>query len=430
MTLRIFWQKSVLLLFIFVSSINFAAAQKGSEPHQEKLLNGLRLLMWKEPNAAQTTIRLRIHSGAAFDPQNKEGVMKLLAAAFFPNDSAREFFTEELGGNLDVSTNYDYIQVTASGDSKRVLQMIETIAAAVTSPTIDKETTAKLKAAQMEKVLAMEKDANYIADRAAAQRLFGIFPYGRPSDGTAESLARIDFADLLLAEQRFLTADNATLAINGDIDYDLVYRAARRLFGSWRKSEKLIPPNFTQPAAPDEKPLQMENEFAVGLQTRYATRGLARGDKDFYAAEILAAILQNRLMNHVPNEMLKNISVKQSDFVLPGYFIFSFETSPEFAAPNKNENIIKSLTKTDISAAEFNQAKIKFFENYARTANYEHWLDADTYKFASVKDNMQRVNSVTPDDVNRVLKQLRTQPVVTVFVTKKSEDKTALKSGS
>ena len=442
MTFRNFWQKPAFLIFILTISISIAAAQKTAAPRQEKLLNGLKVLMWKDSNAAQTTIRLRIHSGSAFDPQNKEGVMKLLAASIFPNASAREFFTEELGGSLDVTTDYDYIQITGSGDGKRVLQMLETIAAAVLNPTVDKETTAKLKTAQTEKVLTMEKDANYVADRAAAQKLFGTFPYGRPAEGTAESLARIDFADLLLAEQRFLTADNATLIVSGNIDYELIYRAARRLFGSWRKSEKLVPPNFTQPAAPDETPRQITGEFADGLQMRYATRGLARGDKDFYAAEILTAVLQNRLRSFAPNNATTDVSVKQSDFLLPGYIIFGFTAPPESKIPTAQlivpspekgaditevpveSNIVKIISGKDVTAEEFAAAKDEFLKNYIQTEIYERWLDADTYKLSSVKDDANRADNVALADVNRVLKQLRTQPIVSVSVTKKTAEKT------
>ena len=79
-------------------------AQSGP-PKQEKLLNGLKVLMWNDAKADSVSVRVRVHSGSAFDPQGKEGVMQLLADSLFPNEAAREFFEEDLGGSLEVVTS-------------------------------------------------------------------------------------------------------------------------------------------------------------------------------------------------------------------------------------------------------------------------------------------------------------------------------------
>src|SRR5687768_7443100 len=90
-----------------------AVAQTG-DPKQEKLLNGMKVLMWSHPKADSVSVRVRIHSGAAFDPQGKEGVMQMLADSLFPNQASRDFFSEDLGGSLEVTTTYDFIEVSAS----------------------------------------------------------------------------------------------------------------------------------------------------------------------------------------------------------------------------------------------------------------------------------------------------------------------------
>jgi predicted Zn-dependent peptidase len=205
---------TILVLFLFqLASASSAQTAKFSEPRQERLLNNLKLLVWNEPKAEKVTVKLRIHSGSAFDPLGKEGVMALLGDALFPNESQREFFTEDLGGSLEVTSNFDYIQINATGNSDQFLTILETLATAVTNPQINKEITAKVVSARLEKVKELEKSPSYTADQAVAKRLFGDFPYGRAQMGTSESLAKIDFADLLFARQRFLTADNASSPI-------------------------------------------------------------------------------------------------------------------------------------------------------------------------------------------------------------------------
>ncbi len=243
---------TIIALFLFLS-VGFSLAQtnKSAVPRQEKLLNGLKLLGWSEPNTEKVTVKLRIHSGSVLDPQSKEGTMALLGDILFPDEAAKEFFREDLGGNINIESNYDYIQVTATANSDQFLTMLETIANAVTKLQIDKETTAKVISTRLAKVRKLEKDPAYIADIAVAKRLYGDFPYGRAQMGTSESLTKIDFADLLFARQRFLTPDNATLAVVGKVKFDLVNRAVRRYFGAWEKSDKKVPATFAQPDVPN-----------------------------------------------------------------------------------------------------------------------------------------------------------------------------------
>ena len=246
----------ITLLAIFLFQLN-ALAQTTNlpAPREEKLLNGMKLLVWTDAKAEKASVKLRIHSGSAFDPQTKEGVMALLTDILFPNETAWEYFTEDLGGSLETTSNYDYIQINATGDNDKILDLLEALATAVTKPQIDKETTAKVKTAKLELVKKLEKNPAYVADQAAAKQLFGNFPYGRPNSGTSETLAKIDFVDILQAKQKFLTADNATLAVSGNVKFDLMFRAARRYFGGWEKSDKKIPSTFTQPDPPNVKPL-------------------------------------------------------------------------------------------------------------------------------------------------------------------------------
>src|SRR3954469_3951060 len=116
----------------------FAAASCvfGQTPRQEELLNGLKVLLWPDQKADKVTVRLRIHAGSAFDPQGKEGTMQMLADDLFPSEATREFFSEDLGGSLDIVTTYDYIQINASSKPDSFITMLETLSSAVANPAI------------------------------------------------------------------------------------------------------------------------------------------------------------------------------------------------------------------------------------------------------------------------------------------------------
>ncbi len=344
MTTKNYFKKfTILTLFLFLG-VNFSVAQtvKFSTPQQEKLLNGMNLLIWNAPAAEKATVKLRIHSGSAFDPQAKEGTMALLSDILFPNQSAKEFFQEDLGGSLEITSNYDYIQIDATSDADQLVKMLDTLANAIIKLNIDKETTAKVGAARLEKIKELEKNPAHIADLAIAQRLFGDFPYGRPPRGTSESLPKIDFADLILARQRFLTADNATLAVISNTKPDLVYRAVRRYFGSWEKSDKKVPATFRQPDAPKtglvikEFPIENTSEF------RLAFRNVARNNKDFHASEVLAKILQKRLQLREKN----NVAVSNNAQLLNGSVMLSYSNlNVDSAGLSQNRRVSINLVK-------------------------------------------------------------------------------------
>ena len=388
---------SILIPVILTTA---APAQKpGSQvPRQEKLLNGLKLLMWNDPSAPDVRVSIRIHAGSSFDPQGKEGVMRLLANSVFPTAASREFFKEDLGGTLEIISNYDYIQLNGTAKASEFLTLLETLSQAVANPTIDKETIAALKKAQLEELTVLSKDPVYVADQAAAKRLYGSFPYGRPQLGTVESLERIDFADLLFAKERFLSADNATVAISGNFNSDLGFRAARRYLGAWLKSDKRVPSTFRQPDDPDTKPLEISVPESSAVLSRRLRRGVARNDKDYFAAEVLSRLLSTRLGEK------SGLMVANDAFVLPGAIVVRSSSTGPVEWP-------RSFTEDEVA-----RVRTAVQSEYEKRSLADRWLDADTYKLTSVADDAAALQNIRLADVQRVADRLSKNPEVTVIV--------------
>lgn len=402
----LFANLGLILIAAFVFPLD--GAGQGSAirpPRQEKLLNGLKVLMWNDPAADKVTVKIRVHSGSAFDPQAKEGVMKLLAENIFPTREARDFFADDLGGGLEIVSNYDYIQINSSARPAELLTLLETLAAAVSNPAIDRETTEKLKTSLLAEIERAEKDQNYIADQAAASRLFGTFPYGRPQLGTRESVQKIDFADLRFAKDRFFGADNATIAIVGNFIPDVAFRAVRRYFGVWLKSDNKVPSTFRQPDEPDTKPLEVSSSAASDAGVRFALRGLARSDRDFAASVVLSRILRSRLQGSGG----ASVTVTNDARTLPG--VVSIGLRGNSAAPP----LPSGLFTNKITEDEFGRARTEILIDNAGKPVVDLWLDADTYKTRPA-DDVQAIQNVTLADVQRVADRLSKNPVVTVVV--------------
>lgn len=410
-------------LFLFLINISFAQ----QPTKQEKLLNGLKLLIWSDEKASSVNLKLRIHKGAAFDLKDKAGMMSLLADILFPDEQARRLFREELGGNLSVQVSYDYIQIEASSKPEDLLTLLEAVASAVSNPPITKDNFKKVLDAKIDRVKDLEQDDEYRADVAVRQRLFGSFPYGRPIEGSNESLRKIELADLIFAKDRYLTADNATLVIYGKLSPDFTYMAVRRIFGSWKKSEKPIPATFRQPDEPDTSLLLLNSKADNLIEARSAVRGIARNDRNYFATEILAKILSQRIISQ-PARITKATVINQANF-LPGILMarlsmpkvsVSIGTSntDQTSENSRTEFSLTELLSKDATQEEFERAKNEVLKDFDSRSIYDLWLDVDTYGLISLKDEISKANSVSLRDVNLTLQDLRKRPVVNVVLTK------------
>lgn len=391
------------------------AVAQSSAPTESRLLNGLRLLVFKDPAADKITMKLRVHSGAAFDTLGKEGTMLLLSRSLFPNQELTDFFRDDLGGSFSVTTNYDYIEIDASAGSDKLIEMLEPVASGVANPQITKEVTARIKAPAMESARKADADAGYLATIAAAKNLVGNHPYGRPMTGSSASLERIDFADLLQAEERFLTSDNSTLVLTGHIDPAYALKVVKRLFGSWTKSDKKIPATFAQPDAPKQSLLTQELATVSegSFEVRSAVRVFARSDARYPAYTYLERIIAARLSERYKDKVI----LARFGSAMPGVTVFGVASADEATARQSPMAILEA----DITEAEFSKVKSQVDAELARATIADRWLDAETYRLQSPEFESMKLKTVSIVDVQNVLSALRSAPAVTtVFAAPKT----------
>ncbi len=129
-TRHYYYHYSICLLLVSAFCVR-AGAQTFAEPEQEQLLNGLKVVLWQRPGDPNVLLKLRINSGAAFDLAGKDGTMALLGDVLFPDPATREYVTEQLGGQLEVSTNYDGIDVLVSGKATEFERIVELLRGAL-----------------------------------------------------------------------------------------------------------------------------------------------------------------------------------------------------------------------------------------------------------------------------------------------------------
>lgn len=410
---------SALYLLLLVHAVT---AQVSPEPQREQLLNGLRLLLWVKPGDPDVLLKLRIHSGAAFDLAGKAGQMTLLGDMLFPDPATSDFFTNEMGGKLNVAVNYDSITVTMVGKAEEFEHIVEVLRNALLATQLTPEVVSRVRDARIKIVRDTAISPTTVADRAISARLFGDFPYSRPPAGSPEDLLRVDRGDLMLARDRFLNSNNATLAIVGGVTKPRAMRTLRQLLGPWRKSEQVVPTTFRQPKFPDARTL-IVSVPGTSAEIRLALRGLSRSDPDFVVAILLAKLAQHRWIGMKPDMANRALFVRSDSYFLPGMFVMGAAVNEQTAADSlaTAKSVIDSLVTTPATVAEFERAKNEVASD-ARTlvakaeAVPDPWLDLDTYHLSSVQDLSIMLQSITPADLQRLAARLSRESGVATVV--------------
>jgi predicted Zn-dependent peptidase len=431
---KAFFAAILLALAFHLSSPRLAVAQTIPEPSRQQLLNGLRVLIWNRSADGNVYLKLRIHSGAAFDLAGKAGTMALLSDALFPDPTTREYFVEELGGRVEVASDYDGINVTLSGNASKFERIVELLSTALISTELTPPVIEKLRDARLKMVRDLDVSPSLTADRAIAARLFADYPYGRPRAGSQETLARVDRPDLMKARERFLNPNNATLVIIGNVDERRAMRALKQLLGNWRKSETVVPATFRQPEAPDARTLIVDLPGTEAVEVRLAARGLARSDKDAAAVTLLALAARDLWQSQQPELGKTGFFVRHEAHLLPGMFVMGASVPVTGAADTlaKARNVLSTLMKTGVPPEMLERIRSEAIAE--RTKQLERpetladlWLDAETFQLASFDDQLRQLKNVSAADLVRAANRLfKDAPIVSVAAGSASRLKTDL----
>src|SRR5206468_3770969 len=104
--------------------------------------------------------------------------------------------------------------------------------------------------------------------------VYGFHPYGRPQSGTPESIAAIGRDDLVAFHRKWFGANNAILAIVGDVEPDEAFGGAERALGKWGPAGAQAP-KASDPPPPARRPTCTPSPRR-GTSSRRRTRGRRR----------------------------------------------------------------------------------------------------------------------------------------------------------
>ena len=249
---------------------------------------------------------------------------------------------------------------------------------------------------------------------------FADHPYGRPVDGTLESVPIITIDDLRDYARRVLARSNLKVAVVGDIDAETLKPLLDRVFGELPKDAQLKPVANVEIKGLGQR-IVVKLDVPQAVMT-FGGPGVARNDPDFMAAYVVNHILgggsfSSRLYQEVREKRGLAYSVYDTLVWLNHSALFLGGTATRADRTGETLDLIEKeihrLAKDGPTADELDKAKA--YLNGAFALN----LDTSS-KIASLLVQLQRdglgmdyfarrpqmINAVTLDDARRVAKRL------------------------
>jgi zinc protease len=215
-------------------------------PTEQRLPNGLRVVLAARPGVRLVTAQLVVLSGSEADPPKRAGLASVAAGLLTKGTqqrsaSAQAREAESLGGALESSAGWHQSQVSITVTVPQLDQALALLADAAIHPSFAPAELSRLRAQAIDSLKVTYSQPATLAALEADRRLFGTRPYGHATEGTPASLRRITRADLTALHHAFYRPDNAVLVLAGDIDDATALRFAIRHFGAWKAGREPLP---------------------------------------------------------------------------------------------------------------------------------------------------------------------------------------------
>ena len=278
--------------------------------HREVLPNGIVLLVAERPAVPIVAVRLLTRAGAVFDPEDRAGLAHLTSALLTRGtakrtgpeiDSAIEF----VGGSLEAAAGRDSLTVALSVQKKDFSLGLDLLSEVVLSPTFPAAEVTRKVAEIQAAIQRSNEDPGTLAARALSRLVYPSHPYGRPVEGTRESVARLTRDDVVKFYARQARPDATVVAVVGAVTVDEARREITARLGSWARPSD-PPPSITPPTVammPHEETIKRELTQSTLMFGRRAVR---QTEPDYFPLSVASYVLgggsTSRLYTRVRDE--------------------------------------------------------------------------------------------------------------------------------
>jgi zinc protease len=372
--------------------------------------------------------------GASQDPAGKPGVGNMVADLL-----------DEGSGDLDSKTFHERLErraielsFSSSRDSFRgSLRMLketrdeafDLLRMALTSPHFDEVDVERIRAQVLSGLRRETSNPGSLANRKFLALAYGDHPYGRPANGTLESVPAIQIADLKDYVRRVLTKDTLRVAVVGDVDAATLGKLLDQTFGGLPARSELTPIADIEASKPPQRffiPLEVPQTVVT-----FGGPGIRRDDPKFMAAYVANHILgsgsSSRLYREVREK--RGLAYSVSEYLLwmehSALFVGNTGTRADRAGESVDaiDKEVRRMAEEGPTQQELDEAKsylkgsqMLALDTSSKLASALLQYQIDKLGIDYIERRNSIVDAVTLDDAKQAAKRLWGQGLNTVIV--------------
>jgi zinc protease len=391
-------------------------------PYEVRTLpNGLQVIAVSHHEQPAVTVRLIVRAGSTQDPADKPGVASLAATLLDQGTTSMNAekianSIDSIGGAMGTGSGSDltFINAAVMKDSLNVgLDLVSDLAR---NPAFAPEEIERQRQQMLSALKVSYEDPEYLAGAVFERLVYGFNPYGKPDAGTPASIAAITRDDLVAFHKRWFGANNAILAIVGDVTAQDAFAGAERAFGTWGRVE-VSADKPVDPPPPTRRVIVVDRPGSVQTEIRVGNLALPRRHPDFLALDLASKILGgeggNRLHRVLRSERGLTYGAAANMVALKnsGHLVADTDTRSGSTAEVLRLIVdeIARLQRQRVSTRELEDAQAYLTGSFPLTIETPgaialQVLNAVFYglDLEELETYRDRVNAITPDDIQRV----------------------------
>ena len=399
---------------------------------------GIEAWLVEEHSVPLMAMRFSFEGGNAQDPPGKEGVANFMTAMMDEGAGdlkALQFQErmEEIAMRMGFDDSRDAFYGSFEALSQHRQAAIELLRLAINKPRFDSDAVERIRQQLLAGLAFAAKDPEKVAANEWYALAFPGHAYGRPANGTPESIGMITRDDLEAYRKRVFAKNTLKVVAVGDIDAQTFRSLLDAVFGELPETAQIANVPMTAPKlGGEQKVIEMNVPQSVAS---FGLGAVARKDPDFIPAFILNHILggggfSSRLMEQVREK--RGLAYSVYTYLQP------FHHTSMFAGgvATKNEEIAQSLDviRAELkrmaaegpTPAELDNAKKYLIGSYplrfdtnAKIASQLHGILHDDLGIDYVDKRNGLIEAVTIDDAKRVAQRLfKTENLIVTIVGK------------
>ena len=386
------------------------------------------------------SLELAFGGGGALDPPGREGLANMVSGLL--DEGAGELDSQafqarlaDLSIRLSFDAGLDHFTGTLRTLTENRAAAGELLGLALSAPRFDAEPVERIRGQILAGLRRASEDADVIASRALRELFFPGHPYGRPVNGTADSVARLTAEDFHRFAAERLARDTLKIGVVGDITADQLAAFLDRTFLGLPARAAPGQLAATTPAGAGET-VVIEKDVPQSVVS-FGHAGIDRQDPDFYTAYVVNYLLGGggfsaRLYKEVREErgLAYSVYAYLSDLEYASMVIGGVATANARVA--ESLAVIRAewarMAESGPSAEELRHAKTYLTGSYplrqtstGRIAGMLLGIQLNDLGIDYINRRNGFIEAVTLDDARRVARRLYDAAALTVVVVGRPE---------